>query len=171
LGILSCGLLKASLSKKWRTAIKSNQLCLVSTFHPEAGFQIGNAMARNKYIYCLSDVALVVQSGKGEGGTWAGATENLKHRWAKLFVKAENQSDGLEALIGLGATPLSVPSENSRTDEWLRALLTAEQPAKAGSSTESGQIPLRRNRGGSSEAMLASSLDDGERSKRGWSGS
>jgi len=142
LAILSCGLLRASLAKRWRTAIRRDRLCLVSTFYPEAGFQIGNAMARNKYIYCLSDVALVVQSAKGEGGTWAGATENLKHQWAKLFVRSESQSDGLEALIGLGAMPLSIPSDSSRTGEWLRALLTARQPAKAGSSTESGQLPL-----------------------------
>jgi hypothetical protein len=61
-------------------------LVLVSPFNPEAGFDVGNAMARNKYIYCLSDAAIVVATSKGSGGTWSGATENLKRNWAPLWV-------------------------------------------------------------------------------------
>ena len=124
-GILAGGLLRAALSLKWRTTIKSKQLCLVSPFNPEAGFQVGNAMARNKYIYCLSDFALVVQSAKKKGGTWAGATENLKHHWTKLLVRSDRQSPGLQALARFGAAPLSLPQEDARTGEWLREALSS----------------------------------------------
>ena len=41
----------------------------------EAGFQVGNAMARNKYIYCLADYGLVVRSDEGKGGTWSDWSE------------------------------------------------------------------------------------------------
>ena len=35
---------------------------LVSPFYPEAGFNAGNAMGRNRYIYTLADQALVIDS-------------------------------------------------------------------------------------------------------------
>ena len=86
IGILADGLLEKSLSGKWRKYIKNDNLVLISTFYPEAGFNVGNAMARNKYIYCLADAALVVQSGT-KGGTFNGAMENLKKNWTPLWVK------------------------------------------------------------------------------------
>ena len=92
IGILADGLLEKSLSKKWRKHLKNNSLVLISTFYPEAGFNVGNAMARNKYIYCLSDAALVVQSGL-TGGTINGAMENLKKEWTPLWVKQTNDSN------------------------------------------------------------------------------
>ena len=85
-GVLADSLLQASLSGKYRNHLVSNNLVLISPFHPEAGFHTGNAMQRNKYIYCLSNAALVVHSGV-TGGTWNGATENLKRGWVPLWVK------------------------------------------------------------------------------------
>jgi predicted Rossmann fold nucleotide-binding protein DprA/Smf involved in DNA uptake len=85
-GVMADSLLKAVTSSKWRSGLMSNNLVLISPFHPEAGFNAGNAMARNKYIYCLSQAALVVHSGI-KGGTWNGAIENLKHGWIPLWVK------------------------------------------------------------------------------------
>jgi len=144
LGILSKGLLSAALSAKWRTHMKNRQLCLVSSFSPDAGWNTGNAMGRNKYIYCLSDYAVVVQSTKGSGGTWAGATENLRNHWTNLFVRSEKQSDGLKALIGLGALPLSLPPESTRSGEWLRALLTANQATIEGLHAEDTEANATR---------------------------
>jgi predicted Rossmann fold nucleotide-binding protein DprA/Smf involved in DNA uptake len=86
IGILADSLLRACSSSKYRRHLLAKNLVLISTFHPEAGFNAGNAMQRNKYIYCLSDAALVVHSG-AKGGTWSGATENLKKRWVPLWVK------------------------------------------------------------------------------------
>jgi predicted Rossmann fold nucleotide-binding protein DprA/Smf involved in DNA uptake len=120
LGILANDLLKVALSAKWRKYIKGSQLCLVSSYYPEAGFQVGNAMGRNKYIYCLSDFALVVRSNEGKGGTWAGATENLKNHWAPLHVQGGNTCSGNVALAKLGASPLLIPDDDVQSaDEWL----------------------------------------------------
>ena len=91
-GVLADSLLKAATSNKYRRYLLNKNLALVSPYYPEAGFNAGNAMARNKYIYCLSDAAVVVQSGK-EGGTWNGALENLKKSWVPLWVKQTSDID------------------------------------------------------------------------------
>lgn len=119
-GILSNGLLKAALSGIWRKYIKKNQLVLVSTFYPEASFNVGNAMGRNKYIYCLSDYALVVRSEEGKGGTWAGANENLKKQWIPLFVKKPSDAAGNIALKNMGASSLHrLNTQEIDSDGWL----------------------------------------------------
>ena len=122
-GVLANDLLKTALSSTWRNYIKRKQLCLITSYSPEAGFNPGNAMGRNKYIYCLSDFALVVQSAKGSGGTWAGATENLKKQWVKLFVQGESSSLGLEELAKRGANLLTVRQDFLPNEEWLRQVL------------------------------------------------
>ncbi|MDA0273415.1 MAG: DNA-processing protein DprA, partial [Proteobacteria bacterium] len=66
--VLADSLIRASSSLKYRPHIQSQNLVLLTSFHPDAGFNAGNAMARNKYIYCLSDAAVVVHSGD-RGGT------------------------------------------------------------------------------------------------------
>jgi predicted Rossmann fold nucleotide-binding protein DprA/Smf involved in DNA uptake len=50
IGIVADSLLRAATSKKWRNALMDGRLVLLSPFYPEAGFSVGNAMARNKYI-------------------------------------------------------------------------------------------------------------------------
>lgn len=97
-GVMADSLLKASASSKWRNALIKNDLVLVSPFNPEAGFNAGNAMARNKYIYCMSDAAVVVHSGIN-GGTWNGAMENLKKKWVPLWVKPTEDKNAGNALI------------------------------------------------------------------------
>jgi predicted Rossmann fold nucleotide-binding protein DprA/Smf involved in DNA uptake len=87
-GVLADSLLKSASSGKARDGIQEGRLALVSPFDPEAGFNVGNAMQRNKYIYALADFGLVVSSGLNEGGTWAGAVEQLeKLRLVPLFVR------------------------------------------------------------------------------------
>lgn len=94
-GVLPDSLARQSVSGQLRSALREGQLALVSPYAPHAGFSVGNAMGRNKLIYTLSDWTLVVSADAGKGGTWAGATENLKHNWVPLLVrtgegKAEN---------------------------------------------------------------------------------
>ena len=102
-GALANSLLRVCSSPKYRRHLLANNLVLVSTFHPEAGFNAGNAMQRNKYIYCLSDTALVVHSGT-KGGTWNGATENLKKSWVPLWVKpTPDPAAGNAGLVRQGA--------------------------------------------------------------------
>jgi len=102
-GVLSNGLLKACSSQKYRDFLRQKSLVLISPFNPEAGFDVGNAMQRNKYIYCLSDVAVVVHSGT-KGGTWTGALENIKKDWVPLWVKHINDPEaGNRFLVQKGA--------------------------------------------------------------------
>jgi predicted Rossmann fold nucleotide-binding protein DprA/Smf involved in DNA uptake len=103
IGVLADSLLKMSVSQMYRQALHRRDLALVSPFQPEAEFTVGNAMARNKYIYCLSDCAVAVHSGTS-GGTWNGAVENLKNRWVPLWVKrtADRQAGNGE-LVRQGA--------------------------------------------------------------------
>lgn len=148
LGILANDLMKSALSGKWRPHIKKNQLCLVSTYYPEASFHVGNAMGRNKYIYCLADYGLVVRSDKGKGGTWAGATEALKKGLAPVFVKPDSDAEGNAALMGLGAAPLSAPAgDGPETEGWLEQALKArldsdaiDSPGLGGSSTSPASV-------------------------------
>lgn len=135
LGILANDLFKTALSSKWRQYIKGNQLALISPFYPEASFHVGNAMGRNKYIYGLSDYALVVRSEEGKGGTWAGAIQNCKKGWVPLFVKAQSDATGNLALVALGASQLQVADESmGDCQDWLLAQLSEE--ASAGTETE-----------------------------------
>jgi predicted Rossmann fold nucleotide-binding protein DprA/Smf involved in DNA uptake len=103
IGILANNLLRASSSAKYRDYLMNKDLVLVSPFYPEAGFNPGNAMARNKYIYCLSDVAVVVHSG-AKGGTWSGALENLRRRWVPLWVmETADAAAGNAKIVSKGA--------------------------------------------------------------------
>ena len=103
-GVLSDGLLRAATSSKYRKGLMDGHLVLISSFNPEAGFDVGNAMSRNKYIYCLADAAIVIATGIGKGGTWNGATENLRSRWVPLWVKpARDRESGNFALVKKGA--------------------------------------------------------------------
>jgi len=103
-GVLAENLLRAALSAKYRQGLMSKNLVLVSPFNPEAPFNVGNAMARNKYIYCLADAGVVVVTSKETGGTWTGAIENLKQAWVPLWVKDHGDPDsGNAALVQRGA--------------------------------------------------------------------
>lgn len=103
IGVLADSLLRACSTSKYRKYLMENNLVLISTFYPEAGFNAGNAMQRNKYIYCLSDAAMVVHSGE-KGGTWSGALENVKKQWVPLWVKrTADPKAGNAAIVKAGA--------------------------------------------------------------------
>ena len=57
IGILAADLLRSTVNRQNRQGIQSGQLVLISPFNPEAGFNAGSAMARNRYIYALADFA------------------------------------------------------------------------------------------------------------------
>lgn len=98
-GVLADSLLRAATSAKYRKGLMGRSLVLLSPFNPEASFNTGNAMARNKYIYCLADAGIVVAAGKENG-----AIENLKHGWVPLWVKEHpDPNSGNAALVQQGA--------------------------------------------------------------------
>ncbi|MDJ1179642.1 DNA-processing protein DprA [Roseofilum sp. BLCC_M91] len=105
LGVLADSLIKTALNKKYRSSIAEGRLTLISPYDPDAGFHVGNAMGRNKYIYSLADYALVVTSDYEKGGTWAGAKEALeKIKDVPVFVKVENFiPEGNQQLMHQGA--------------------------------------------------------------------
>jgi predicted Rossmann fold nucleotide-binding protein DprA/Smf involved in DNA uptake len=106
-GVLANSLEKETLSRKWRVFLQEGRLALISPYYPAARFTVGRAMERNKYVYALSEWALVVASGFEKGGTWAGAIENLRHRRIPIFVRAiENGLPGNQALLKRGALPM-----------------------------------------------------------------
>ena len=110
-GVLADSLLRSATSGQAREAIQDGRLTLVSAFDPEAGFNVGNAMQRNKHIYALADFGLVVSSGFNEGGTWSGAIEQLeKLHLTPIFVRAGDAvPEGNRQLLRHGALPF--PSE------------------------------------------------------------
>ncbi len=116
-GVLADSLTRAAITGKYRDALREERLVLISSFDPDAGFNVGNAMARNKYIYALSDWSVVVNSGYQEGGTWAGATENLKAQWVPLFVRQDEPiSLGNQHLINQGAIAIDKKTLQETTD-------------------------------------------------------
>ena len=99
-----------SLEKKLRQsgyvrAIQNRKLLVLSVAKPDAGFHVGIAMMRNRYIYAQSNGTVVVRAEKEKGGTWAGASENLKKNWCPTLCWNHDYS-GNQALIELGAIPI-----------------------------------------------------------------
>jgi len=134
IGVVADTVLERSLSRDARAGLAEGRLLLVSPYYPEAGFNTGNAMARNKLIYAFADYGLVVCSGHNKGGTWAGAAEELKRKLVRaVFVRVEGAaSEGNRALIGEGA--LAFPSLQGEpvTLEWLgQASAAGRQPPSA----------------------------------------
>lgn len=124
IGVLADSLSRAAVSKQYREGLKKGNLVLISPYYPEAGFSVGNAMGRNRYIYTLSDATLVIDSGLSSGGTWHGAIENLNKGWVPLLVRTgEDVSEGNKRLIELGGTPVSLESFAAPKDfqAWLHS--------------------------------------------------
>jgi len=140
IGVLANGLVQVARSKRYRDAIKEEKLVLVSAYDPNARFNIGNAMARNKHIYALSDWALVVSATLGKGGTWAGAMENLRHNWTPLFVRQGEQTpEGNQGLIEKGGIPVDstdIVGEGVLLSEWFKSRLELSD------NIDPEQIPL-----------------------------
>ncbi|MDZ4701769.1 MAG: DNA-processing protein DprA [Rhodothermales bacterium] len=120
-GVLSDSLEKQALKRDYREALLQGRLVLVSPFDPRSGFLVGHAMQRNKLIYALADAALVVNAAYNEGGTWAGAVEQLdKLRCVRVFVRSSGTPNkALDVLRSKGAHPWPDPD----TPEAMRALL------------------------------------------------
>ncbi len=137
-GVLADSLEKAALRRDQRNELLDGRLVLVTPYDPNAGFNVGNAMQRNKLIYAFSDAALVVSSDLNKGGTWAGATEQLdKLRFVPVYVRmAAEQSPGLDALRDKGALPWTDP----RNPEELEALLTTPPQSSPAAKTAPGSL-------------------------------
>lgn len=112
-GILADSLEKTTMNREHRNLLLDGQLVLISPYDPSAGFNVGNAMQRNKLIYALADASLVVSSDVNKGGTWAGAVEQLdKLKFVPVFVRSTGESSaGLDALRNKGTLPWPNPRD------------------------------------------------------------
>jgi predicted Rossmann fold nucleotide-binding protein DprA/Smf involved in DNA uptake len=118
-----------------RAAAADGRVVYVSPYRPDAPFSVGAAMGRNKLIYCLARVALVVQASAGSGGTWAGAVEALEHGWLPVYAR-EGATGGNGDLVRLGARPVGLDAlgdlarlaaEQAAPDNELRHSRTVQQ--------------------------------------------
>lgn len=133
---ISVEFLSDSLMKKLKKSdvirnIQQGKLLLMSVAKPDAGFNVGMAMMRNRYIYAQSSGTVVVRSDLNKGGTWAGANENLKKGWCTTLCW-DHPYPGNQALIKNGATPIG--------EDW-NGVIPA-QPAKVETEMTFEQISL-----------------------------
>ena len=101
--------------------IQDGKLLMLSVVRPDAGFNVGIAMQRNRYIYAQSEATVVVRADLNKGGTWSGATENLRHSWCPTLCW-EYPYPGNKALIEKGAVAIdntwdgSISTQQTSTD-------------------------------------------------------
>ena len=106
-GILADSLVRRLSSPDIRMAIHDDRAVMCSPYGPKAPFRAWNAMGRNKLIYALSEITLVVASVPDKGGTWSGATEALKGGFGRVAVwRGPGEGPGNVKLEELGAEPL-----------------------------------------------------------------
>lgn len=103
------GVERALRDASMRAAILEERVVVTSPYRPDAPFSVGAAMGRNKLIYGLATATVVVSSAVGEGGTWAGAVEALKHDWGPVLVRDEPEAPaGNRKLIDLGGKAVAL---------------------------------------------------------------
>lgn len=101
--------------------IQDGKLLMLSVVRPDAGFNVGIAMQRNRYIYAQSEATVVVRADLNKGGTWSGATENLRHSWCPTLCW-DYPYPGNKALIEKGAVAIdntwdgSISTQQTSTD-------------------------------------------------------
>ena len=138
-GVLAERLEFAVRDPLYRAAIADGRLVLLSAVHPKAPFSTANAMARNKYVYCLARYGLVVSSSEKRGGTWSGASEVLRHRWVPLFVRDGGAAPpGNLALIKRGGLPFPAEVPPEGLASWLEsnAMESSSAPKESSRRTE-----------------------------------
>ncbi|MET0832078.1 MAG: DNA-processing protein DprA [Acidimicrobiia bacterium] len=107
-GVLADSLVARIRGSETLTALDEHPICLVTQQSPSSGFTAAAAMARNKIVYGLSTVTLVVACAEGSGGTWAGATEALRTGNGTIAIwRGAGEASGNEALERRGAVAVT----------------------------------------------------------------
>ena len=119
-GVLAESLMRKLRNPDLRRAIYDERTVICTPFNPKTPFRVWNAMARNKLIYALSELTVVVAAVEGKGGTWSGATEALRGGFGVVRVWRElGEGPGNKMLEQKGALPI-------RAVEDLESTLDAE---------------------------------------------
>ncbi len=119
---LSDSLLKKLKKSDTVRSIQRGRLLLISVSKPDAGFHVGMAMMRNRYIYAQSVGTVVVRSDLKKGGTWTGAAENLKNNWCATLCW-DHPYPGNQALISMGAIPIGADWDGSVPAQSIKSVI------------------------------------------------
>ena len=140
IGVLGDRLGKAVLDRGNRDALMDGRLVLISPYDPEAGFNVGNLMQRNKLVYALADAGLVVESDYRKGGTWEGAVEQLdKLRLVPIYTRSQGEvGRGLKALQRKGAMEWPNPQTPDEFSQVMAGLLL---PQKSDAASQGALFP------------------------------
>ncbi len=112
IGVLADSLLTRIRSPGVLEALDEGRTCLLTQQAPASGFSPAAAMSRNKLIYALSLLTVVVASDRESSGTWAGATEALKVGNGQVVVwRGDGEGPGNAELERLGAVPVKASDE------------------------------------------------------------
>jgi predicted Rossmann fold nucleotide-binding protein DprA/Smf involved in DNA uptake len=125
-GVLADRLEKTTMNREHRNLLLDGFLVLISPYDPSAGFNVGNAMQRNKLIYALADASLVVNSDLKKGGTWSGAVEQLdRFKFVPVFIRSTGRPcPAFDALREKGA----IPWPNPKDPDSFEAIFNASFP-------------------------------------------
>ena len=124
---ISDSFIKKLRNKPLISAIQERRALILSVSNPDAGFNTGLAMMRNKFIYAQSLGTVVVKSDFNKGGTWSGAIENLKNQWCPTLCWSNPEYPGNVALIDRGAIAIDKNWDGSIPDHKLKNVITTEQ--------------------------------------------
>jgi len=120
IGVLADSLQGRIRNSEILRALDAGTTCLITQQAPPAGFSTGAAMSRNKLIYALSVLTVVIATDEGSGGTWAGATEAIKTSNGVVAVwRGDGEGPGNGALERQGAVTI-------RSSQELAELLNSE---------------------------------------------
>jgi predicted Rossmann fold nucleotide-binding protein DprA/Smf involved in DNA uptake len=130
-GVLADSLEKTIMNREHRNLLLDGQLTLISPYDPSAGFNVGNAMQRNKLIYALADASLVVSSDLNKGGTWTGAVEQLdKLKFVPVYVRSTGgSSPGLDGLRSKGAISWPNPQDTDSFESVFEIIAHTSMPS------------------------------------------
>jgi predicted Rossmann fold nucleotide-binding protein DprA/Smf involved in DNA uptake len=82
-------------------------------------------MGRNKLIYALSTVTLVVASDEDSGGTWSGAIEALRGGFGRVAVwRGSGEGPGNVPLVRRGGVPVA------SIDQLEQLILEPDEPVQ-----------------------------------------
>jgi len=150
-GVLADSLEKTTMNREHRNLLLDGQLVLISPYDPSVGFNVGNAMQRNKLIYALADASLVVNSDLKKGGTWAGAVEQLdKFKFVPVYIRSTGRPfSAFDALRKKGAIPWPNPQDPDSFEAIFNASVPLQEHptrtqlsllVKPPSSTDNGDV-------------------------------
>ena len=111
-GVPAEGVRVSARSPAIRRRVHAGELCIASPYGPATRFTAGNAMGRNKIIYALARVTLVVCADSDSGGTWEGAREAMRRRFGRVAVwTGEGAGVGNAKLLELGGVAVGAVGE------------------------------------------------------------